>query len=261
MNDSIVVSRQNYLIELTFNRPDKLNSFTHQMCSQLEKVCQEINKDQMIRAVLMRGNGEAFMGGTDLYELYRNIDSISAEALSIIRRFNACILMLREMDKLVVSCVHGLVSGVGMSLMLASDLVIASDNAKFCLGYNQFAISPAGASSHLLPRIVGAKKALELLVMSEIFDVKQAKALGLLNWIIPHDQLASETKKITDHIINGPIIAFIQTKHLLNSAWQNKLTSQLELEAEAFIKCVNTKDFKSAVRSFVNKGIPEFEGR
>lgn len=261
MKDTIVLSREHHLAILTFNRPMKNNAFNNEMCERLEELCQEVNADDSIRIVLLRGNGEAFTTGTDINELSLDLESMSAEALFTIRQFNACILLLKEMEKVVIASVHGMVAGIGMSLMLAADLVIARDDTMFSLGYNQMAVSAIGASSYLLPRIVGAKKATELFLMPEVFDAIQAYELGLVNWVVPHEEMASQTRQIIDRIVNGPMIAFMQTKLLLNSAWQNKLSAQLELEAEAFVRCVNTNDFKTAVRAYVNKQIPEFEGR
>lgn len=261
MSDPIIVSRQHHLIELTFNRPEKLNAFTRSMCDRLEELCEEIRVDESIRVILLRGSGEAFVAGTDLHELYQNLDTLSEEVISIIRQFNACILMLRDMPKLVISAVHGLVSGVGLSLMLASDLTIASDNAKFAMGFTQMAVSPAGAASYLLPRMVGAKKALELFIMSDIFDAQKANEYGLVNWVVPHDALDAETQRIVDKIANGPMVALGFTKQLIQLSLQNKFSTQMEVESEAFVKCINTKDFKTAVRSLMNKTTPEFEGR
>jgi 2-(1,2-epoxy-1,2-dihydrophenyl)acetyl-CoA isomerase len=261
MKDSIVLSREHHLAILTFNRPSKNNAFNYEMCERLEELCQEINADDSIRIVLMRGNGEAFTTGTDINELNQDLESISNEALFIIRQFNSCILLLREMEKVVIVSVHGMVAGIGMSLMLAADMVIARDDTRFSLGYNQMAISAIGASSYMLPRIIGAKKAMELFLMPDVFDAAQAYDFGLVNWIVSKEEMETQTKYIIERIVNGPMVAFMQTKLLLNSAWQNKLSAQLELEAEAFVRCVNTNDFKTAVRAYVNKQIPEFEGR
>ncbi|HEX4045866.1 MAG TPA: enoyl-CoA hydratase-related protein [Gammaproteobacteria bacterium] len=260
-NNTILVSKENHLVTLTFNRPDKLNAFNHAMADQLAELCQEISEDQNIRVVVMQGAGEAFMSGTDLYEVYRDLDVIAAEALPIIRQFNSCILALREMDKIVIASVHGMVMGIGMSLMLAADLVIAAENTKFSLGYNRVGLSPMGASSYLLPRIVGAKKALEMLVIPEVFDADHARAHGLVNWVCKQNEMNAQVEKVVEQLVRGPMVALNQTKQLLNSAWQNKLTGQLELEAESLVRCVGTKDFKIAVRAFVNKKPAEFEGR
>lgn len=261
MNKTILVSHQDHIATITFNRPDKLNSFNREMSYQFEEICQSISNDPQIRAILLCGAGEAFMSGTDIYELHRDMNAISAEALLLIRQFNSCILLLREMEKPVVAAVHGMVAGPGMSIMLAADLVLASENTMFLLGHNQFGLSPIGGSSYLLPRTIGTKKAMELALFSDMFDVHKAERCGLINWAVPHEGLFLRAKKIMDHLAHGPIVSFSQTKQLMNSSLQNKLASQLELEAESFVKCVNTKDFKAAVRAFVNKRAPEFEGR
>lgn len=259
--DPIILTCQNQLATLTFNRPEKLNTFNYDMIDLFKGLCQKIKEDETIRVVLMRGTGETFLSGIDLHELNHALDPFTQEALAIVRQFNACMLMLHEMDKMVIAAVHGLVMGIGMSAMLAADMVVSSENAKFSMGYNRIALSAAGASSYLLPRIVGERRALELLVMSEIFSAQEAYQFGLVNWVVPEDQLADKTQHVIEQLLHGPTVAITQTKQLLNAAWQNKLTAQMELEAESFVKCVNTKDFKTAVRAFVNKRVPEFEGR
>jgi 2-(1,2-epoxy-1,2-dihydrophenyl)acetyl-CoA isomerase len=260
LKDTIQLSRQNGLAILTFNRPERLNAFNQSMSRRLEDLCQDIGSDPCIRVVLLRGAGEAFMSGTDLCELYHHLDLVAAEVQLMVRQFNSCILMLREMDKLVIAAVHGFVMGTGMAIMLAADLVLACANTKFSLGYNRIALSPIGAISYLLPRIVGTKKAMELLVMSDIFDVELAKSHGLVNWAVHQSEYEEKLQNIVEHLLNSPFVAIQQTKQLVNSAWHRKLNTQLQLESESFSKCVNTKDFKTAVRAFISKRIPEFEG-
>ncbi|OGT57334.1 MAG: hypothetical protein A3F14_06155 [Gammaproteobacteria bacterium RIFCSPHIGHO2_12_FULL_43_28] len=259
--DFITLTREDHLAVLTFNRADKLNAFNYEMAAQFENLCQELNDDQTIRVILLQGAGEAFMTGTDLYEIYRNLESVTAEALGIIRQFNACIMLLREMEKMVIASVHGLIMGTGISLLLAADLVVASETAKFSMRFTQNAVSPVGAVSYLLPRIVGAKRAMELLSTSDVLDAFAAERLGLVNWVVPHAALETKSHEIAKQMVNGPTVALTQTKQLINSAWSNKLSSQLELEAESFMKCAYTKDFKTAVKAFVNKSVPEFEGK
>ena len=133
----------------------------------------------------MRAVGEAFMSGTDLHEIHKEMDYAMKEIPHLMRQFNAVILALREMEKPVLAAVHGLVAGMGMSLMLAADLVMASDSTRFSLNYCNFGTSPAGGVSFNLPRLVGNKKAMELLLLSEVFDAETALRLGLINWRVP----------------------------------------------------------------------------
>lgn len=261
MTQTVLLARENQVATVTFNRPEKMNAFNREMANQLEEIVEIIKSDPTVRTVVLRGAGEVFMAGSDLQEFYKEIDSFGAEAMSVTRHFNASILALREMEKPVLASVHGLVIGTGMSLMLAADLVIASESTQFSLGFSRIGTSPAGGVSYNLPRIVGPKKALELLLLSENFDTKTALNLGLINWVVPDAELQNNTQQIIERLLNGPTLAFVQTKQLINSTWQNKVTAQLELEAESFVKSVNSKDFKAAVRAFINKREPEFEGR
>jgi 2-(1,2-epoxy-1,2-dihydrophenyl)acetyl-CoA isomerase len=261
LKDTILVTRRNHLVTLTFNRPEKMNACNRDMGDDLEQLCEEIKSDESVHVVLLQGAGECFMVGSDLYELNRDIETFSGEALSLVRQFNSCVLMLREMEKIVVASVHGRVIGTGMGLMLASDLVVASDNTKFSLGFNRVAVSPTGAVSYLLPRTVGTKRSLELLFMPEVLDAPTALSFGLINWVVPHAERANKTEQVLDNLLRGPIIALNQTKQLINSSYQNKLTAQLEFEAESFVRCANTQDFKTAIQAFVNKHLPEFEGK
>lgn len=261
MTDLVTLTRENHTAVITFNRPEHMNALNKEMIIKLGEITQLIKKDSFIRIVVLRGLGEAFMAGTDLQEVSKQLNTGTAEMMYLIRQFNAAMLMLREMDKIVLACVHGLVAGQGMSLMLSADLILASETTRFTLGYSNIATSPVGGITTQLSRLVGNKKAIELLIMSEMFDAQTALSLGLVNWVVLHDELSEKMRRIVEHVIHGPTLAYAQTKLLINSAWQNKLSSQLELEADSFVKTINSKDFKTAVNAFINKRQPEFEGR
>jgi 2-(1,2-epoxy-1,2-dihydrophenyl)acetyl-CoA isomerase len=260
LSDTILVTYENQLATLTFNRPERRNAYNRDMGNRLEELCGEIQSNESIHVVILQGAGESFMVGSDLYEFNRDMETFAGEAPQLVRQFNSCLLMLREMEKIVIASVHGRVIGTGMSLMLAADLVIASDETKFLLGFNQIAVSPMGAVSYLLPRTIGTKRSLELLLMSNELDVATALSFGLINRVVPLEKLSIETEQIAGYLLRGPTVAFREAKQLINSSYQNKLTSQIELEAESFVRCARTKDFKAAVQAFVNKCTPKFTG-
>lgn len=261
MAKTVELTRQGQVATLTFNRPDKLNAFNRSMARHLEEAVSEVRRDPYLRVLILRGEGEVFMAGSDLQEANDKLKTITPEVNRMIRHFNASIMDLREMDKLVIACVHGLVMGTGMSLMLASDLVIASGDTRFSLGFSRIATSPAGGVSYMLPQIVGTRKAMEWLLFSEMFDVKIAEKWGLVNWVVPESELMTKAMRIADKLVRGPAAAFAQTKQLVNSAPYTKFPHQLRLEANSFVKLSKTRDFKSAVRAFLNKVQPDFEGR
>ena len=261
MTQTVLLKRDHQIATIIFNRPEKMNAFNREMANELEDVVDQVKSDPVIRTVVLQGAGEVFMAGSDIQEFNQELDYISAEALSVTRHFNSSILALREMEKPVLAIVHGLVIGTGVSFMLAADLVIASSNTQFSLGFGRIATTPAGGVSYSLPRLIGSKKAMELILFSDTFDAQMALDYGLINWIVSPEELHHKAQNIIERLVNGPTLAYAQTKQLLNSSWQNKVTTQLELEAESFLRSVNSKDFKVAVRAFINKRQPEFEGR
>lgn len=261
MTESILYTHENHVGVITLNRPEHMNALSQQMIGRLEDIISKVKSDPYIRVVVLRAAGDAFMAGTDFHEIHKEMDYAMSVIPQLIRQFNAIILALREMEKPVLAAVHGLVAGVGMSLMLAADLVLATDKTRFSLNYCNFGTSPAGGVSFNLPRLIGNKKTMELLLLSDIFDAEEALRLGLINWSVPKEEITYHTRKVVESLVNGPIMAFIQTKQLINSSSQNKLSTQMELEVESFTKTIQSRDFKTAVRAYINKRQPEFEGR
>lgn len=261
LTESIIFTQEGHIAVLTLNRPEHMNMLNQQMLNRLEHLIGKIKNDSHVRVVVIRATGDTFMAGSDLYEVYQELDFAISEMPHLVRQMNSIILTLREMDKPVVAAVHGLVAGVGMSLMLAADLVIASDATQFSMGYCNVGTSPAAGLSFHLPRLVGNKKSLELLFLSDVFDAVKAEKLGLINWVVPIEEMTYHTRKLVETLVNGPMVAFAQTKQLIHSSSQNKLSTQMELEVESFVKTIHSRDFKSAVKAYVNKRQVEFEGR
>src|SRR5262249_9950534 len=151
----------------------------------------------------------------------------------------------------VLACVHGSVAGVGMSFMMAADLVISAENTKFTMAYSGIGASPDGGATFFLPRLVGVKKAMEWILFSDIFDAHTAKAHGLINWVVPASNLIEETDRLLQRLVKGPIQSYTYIKRLINETWQHNLETQLENECQAFATCSATDDFKNGVIAFL----------
>jgi 2-(1,2-epoxy-1,2-dihydrophenyl)acetyl-CoA isomerase len=201
------------------------------------------------------------MAGGDIHFFYDQLDTMPAGVKKIVRTLNASIINLMRMPKPVLASVHGSVAGVGVSLMMACDLVIAADNTKFTLAYSGIGITPDGGASFNLPRLVGAKKAMEWILLSDLFDAQTAQAHGLINWVVPQNKLADETQKILTRLANGTTQSFARAKSLVNETWQQSLETHLEHEAVAFEACSATADFRAGVTGFLKKTKPEFIGK
>jgi len=261
MSKTVQLTIQNSIATITLNRPEAMNSFNREMAEDLEKITEQVRADSAIRAVLLKGAGNLFMAGGDIKAFHERLETMATDVMHDIRLLSASILNLMQMPKPVLACVHGSVAGVGMSFMMAADLVIAAENTRFTMAYGSIGLSPDGGSSYLLPRLVGTKKAMELILLSDLFDAKTAQNYGLINWAVPAENLASETERLLQRLANGPTHAYAQAKHLLNQSWDNSLTAQLDAEGRAFASCCTTADFKTGITAFLNKKKPEFIGK
>jgi 2-(1,2-epoxy-1,2-dihydrophenyl)acetyl-CoA isomerase len=167
---------------------------------------------------------------------------------------------LRRMHKPVLASVHGACAGAGFSILCATDLAIAADDARFSLAYTGIGASPDGGSSYFLPRLVGYKKAMELTLLPDLFDAATAKSLGLVNWLVPAAELTAETAGIAKRLANGPTRAYGEAKRLFNDSPGRSMETQMEEELFAFARCARTQDFADGVAAFVEKRKPNFKG-
>lgn len=243
---------------ITFNRPDAMNSFDKVMSDEFLELTEHIKNNDAIRAVVLKGEGDLFMAGGDIQFFNKNLAQMPAGVLEIVQKLNQSIINLMTMPKPVVACVHGSVAGVGMSIMLACDLVIAADETRFTTAYATLGISPDGGISYHLPRLAGTKKAMELLMLSGIFDATTAQSYGLVNWVVAPEIIKEETRLIMKRLAAGPQQTYASIKRLVNQSWDKDLHTQLEDEATAFVACSATDDFKIGVKSFLQKKKPIF---
>ena len=246
---------------ISFNRPEVMNAFNNEMADELLELTEKVRADDSIRAVLLNGAGDLFMAGGDIQFFHKRLAVMPEGVMQIVRALNASIMNFMQMPKPVLASVHGSVAGVGVSLMAACDLVIAAENTKFTMAYSGLGISPDGGASWNLPRLVGTKKAMEWILLPDIFTAPTAEKHGLINWLVPAENLASETQKILKKLVNGPTYSYAQAKRLVNDSWQHDLGTQLELEGRAFAACSVTTDFKAGVTGFLNKARPVFTGK
>jgi 2-(1,2-epoxy-1,2-dihydrophenyl)acetyl-CoA isomerase len=253
MFETLLLSIKDNIATITFNRPAAMNSFNNQMADELKVLTEQIRNDNNIRVVLLKGAGPLFMAGGDIRFFYERLESMPAGVMDIVQTLNISITNLMEMTKPVLASVHGSVAGVGVSFIMAADLVISADNTKFTMAYSGIGASMDGGASFNLPRLVGIKKAMEWSLLSDIFDAETAKAYGLINWVVPQNKLVSETENILHRLAKGPSQSYACIKRLMNETWQHSLKTQLENEAHAFAACSATDDFKNRVTRFLEK--------
>ena len=260
MSDAILYSVAEGVATITLNRPQVLNALDARMIVDLRAACERAEHDAAARAVVLRGAGTAFLAGGDVAFFRANLARMPALVREGGEELNHAILALRRTPKPVLASVHGAVAGAGVSLAAAADLAIAAEGTKFTVAYSRLGTSPDGGATHFLPRLVGARRALELMLLSDAFDAQTALRLGLVNWVTGAEQLGSETDAIARRLALGPTLAFGEIKRLVNESPDQTLAAQLEIEIDAFARCAGTRDFAEGVTAFVEKRKPSFKG-
>ncbi len=262
MNDAITVSRNGAAATLTLNRAPSLNALDIAMMNALVAAAQSLASDATVRCVVIRGAGKHFMAGGDLRIFARMLDAPSAERQPdfqrMVEHLHAAIETLQRMPKPTVASVQGACAGFGLSLMLGCDLAIGDETAYFTCAYRHIGLTPDGGSTYFLPRLVGTRKAMEIVLLGERFDARQALALGLLNEVVPAGELDVATARLVDKLLSGPALALANAKRLIMQSQSRPLSEQLQAEAVSFAACSATEDFAEGVNAFLEKRTPKF---
>jgi len=256
----VLVRKDGAVTHIRFNRPKVLNALNADCAFALRAACRALADDANNRVVVISGEGRAFMSGGDIGSFHEGMQENSGFFQELIGVFHEALEILASLPRPVVASLNGPVAGAGLSVAMIADLAIAADDAKFTLAYSRLGTSPDGSSSWSLPRIVGTRKALEIALLSDVFDAEEALRLGLVNKVVPSASLEEETEKLASRLAQGPTFAYGQIKQLIRQSHTRSLHDQLAKEAEAFVRCSKTKDFAEGVAAFVGKRVPDFSG-
>lgn len=258
MENYILVEKNNSIALVTMNRPKALNSLHPDLIAQLISNLHELENDAEIRAIVLTGEGRAFCAGGDLPHLESLNDVVAAR--QYIEDAGNIVYTIMNMKKPVIGMVNGVAAGAGFNIALACDIVFCSDQARFAQSFANIALIPDCGGTYLLPRVVGLKKAKELMFTGDLIDAKTALDYGIVNKIVESSQLKEETMKFAEKIAHGAPLALALIKKTLNQSFEMNFAEALENEKNMQTLCLQTADNKEGIKAFKEKRKANFKG-
>ena len=243
----LLLERHGAIATLRFNRPGALNAIDVPMATALRDTVRSLAQDDSVRCVVLCGAGKGFMAGGDLATL--RADPVQG-ARDLLEPLNEAVALLAQLNAPVIAQVHGVAAGAGLSLMLQADFVLAAEGTRFNLAYINLGTSCDVGASWALPRLVGVRKAIEIAWLGEAFTADDALRLGLINRVVPAAELQAATTALAQRLSSGPTVAYGAMKRLMRESMDRTLPEQLAAEAQAFVCCARTQDFKTGVDAF-----------
>jgi len=249
---------------IELNRPEALNAWNRQLGADLLGAVRRVADDDAVRAVVIRGAGRGFSSGADLRDVgsddTRTPDGHPDLRQVLTERYHPIITGIRHMPKPVLGAVHGPAVGIGCSLALACDLIVAAESAYFLLAFVNIGLVPDGGSSLLVPTRVGMARAFEMAMLGERVPAPQARDWGLINRVCADEALDSEVADLAARLAAGPTRSYAGTKRQLNRWLYAQMDAQLELEADIQQEMASSSDFVEGVSAFVAKRPARFTG-
>jgi len=245
---------------ITLNREAAANAINLQMGRDLMLAALRCDEDAGVRAVLIRAKGKIFCAGGDLGSFSSAGEGMPRLLKELTTYLHAAISRFARMRAPVVAAVHGSAAGAGFSLACASDLLVCAESAKFTLAYTRVGLTPDGSSTYYLPRLIGTRRALELMLTNRVLSSQEALAWGLVNRVVADDQLAQESEGLARQLATGPTLAFGGVKQLLLSSANESLETQMEHEARAIADAARSSDAREGIEAFFAKRRAKFSG-
>jgi len=260
--ETIQIEVQGDIGVVTLNQPESLNALNVKMGSEFQSAVSELI-DSGVRAVVLTGAGRAFCAGGNLREMQaiaRQEGRAEAFFDEPLRLINKCILLIRQTPLPFIAAVNGPATGGGCNLALACDFVLAAEGARFNQAFVKIGLTPDCGGTFILPRLIGWRRATELLMTGEIVDAKRALDMGMVNAVVPDGELMDQAMRLAARLAQGPTAALGRVKELLEASATRDYAAQLELEREAQIKSGQTRDAAEGIAAFVEKRPPKFTG-
>lgn len=246
---------------IVLSRPDARNALDLTTALELREAVRQVEMDASVRALILTGDGKAFCAGGDVAGFHAALPSPTQLIKDIVLPLHDAVAIMTHMDKPVIAAAPGVAAGAGVGLLLAADLAIGGESMKISLAYTAIGASPDGGTTFYLPRLIGIRRAMELVLENKVLDAKAALELGLVNAVVPDAQLQQQVLERAQRLAAGPTRAYGSAKRLLHASFDSALESQLMREGRGIAAMAGTEDFAEGVTAFVQKRKPTFTGR
>lgn len=257
--ECIAYSVENGIATIMLNRPDVFNAFNDTQSYELQDALKQAKRDEAVRCVVLTGAGKAFCSGQDLKAIAQTENRSLSE--SLYKRYNPIIKAMRDLPKPIICRLNGVAAGAGCSLALASDIIVAADHASLIEVFVNVGLVLDSGSSYFLPRLVGSARAFEMSTMGSKVKAQQAYEWGMINKVVPAEELDAAVASYTDYYAQAPTKAIAMMKKMLNKSFHSDLDTMLEYEAFCQELAGRSEDYKEGVKAFNEKRKPEFKGR
>jgi enoyl-CoA hydratase len=252
--ENIIFEKEENIAIITFNRPEAMNALNNQTRAEFGQAIQDVASDDEIKVLILTGSGKAFVAGSDIKEF----NATTPFAAHNIRRLGE---MVEQLEKPVIAAVNGFCLGGGNEIAMGCDIIIASEKAKFGQTEINIGIIPGGGGTQRLQRLIGACRAKELIFTGDIIRAEEADRLGLVNRVVPMDELMPAAKELAKKIATKSAAALKLAKQSINYGMQTNLASGLKYEYELYSLSLSLEDKKEGVNAFLEKRAPKFVGR
>ena len=262
--NTVILTKEEGVATLTLNRPEKLNAWNEEMGREALQAVEEIRRDSEVRVLVVTGAGRGFSSGADLTAMAQREQGLPTErvTLSTLPGVVALAYELRNLDRPTIAAVNGVAAGAGFGIALACDIRIASDQARFSQIFVKRALVPETGSTYFLTKLLGTAKACELMFTGDFVDAAEAERLGIVNKVVPHDELMNETMALAKKIASGPPLTIELIKRAIYKGFaETDLEHQLNFEMYLQRLAFATEDFKEGVTAFLEKREPKFQGK
>ncbi len=261
MSDTILVKNHGNWVEVTLNRPERLNSFNDEMHLAL-RAALENARDAGARAVLLTGSGRGFCAGQDLGDRDpAKMDGPPDLSVTIRTYYAPLVKLIRALEFPVICAVNGVAAGAGANIALACDIVLAAESAKFIQSFAKVGLVPDAGGTWSLVQLIGAARAKAITLTAEPVMAQQAQEWGMIWKAVPNDSLMEEARALAARLADGPTVGLGLTKHALQVASDNSFDEQLEVEADLQKICGESPDYAEGVSAFLNKRNPLYTGQ